>query len=395
MTPRERFLKLLREDILQVELAELDFGIYRILNHRRAEIDKFLAEQLPAQIDAALATLPGAAGEDEQARIYNELYTSFNRYYEDGDFVARARRGREAAYSVPYGGEDTYFHWATRGSHYVKSGERFAGYAYRQPDGRRIALSIRAADTEKDNVKGERRYYVPAAFESDAEGARLLFDYRKLDATGARSYERKGAGAEDDGHAADSAPAVEGRTAQERLLNAWRDGRGFKAVAVPAGIDQALLAKHAQRYVKGQTTDFFVHPKLGEFLRGELDYFLKNEFVRVWHLADGDALARERGKYATVKRLAEAIIDVLAAIEDVQAILFEKRKFVLQADWLVRASALGERHGGESFSPLAPRARAGAREEGRTPLHRYPHLPIDIAHFDHIDRSSAKPIDCL
>ena len=39
MTPRERFLKLLREDVLQVDLADLDFGIYRILNHRRAQID--------------------------------------------------------------------------------------------------------------------------------------------------------------------------------------------------------------------------------------------------------------------------------------------------------------------------------------------------------------------
>ncbi|MFN9478199.1 MAG: hypothetical protein ACK6C0_01760, partial [Betaproteobacteria bacterium] len=65
MTPRERFLKLLREDVLQVDLADLDFGIYRILNHRRAKIDAFLTEQLPARIDVELARLPGTAGEDE------------------------------------------------------------------------------------------------------------------------------------------------------------------------------------------------------------------------------------------------------------------------------------------------------------------------------------------
>lgn len=433
MTPRERFLKLLREDVLQVDLADLDFGIYRILNHRRAKIDAFLTEQLPARIDVELARLPGTAGEDEQARIYNELYTFFNRYYEDGDFVPRARRGRDAAYSVAWDGRDVFFHWATRGSHYVKSGERFAGYAYRQADGRRIALNVRRADTEKDNVKGERRYYVPAAFEHDGGQSRLLFDYRKLDAKEARRYERKGAAPADETGDEDGAdaPAAEGRSAQERLLNAWRDGTDFKTVAPAAGIDRALLARHAQRCVKGQTTDFFVHPKLGEFLRGELDYHLKNEFVRIWHLPDGEALARERGKFAIVQRLAEAIVDVLAAIEDVQAVLFEKRKFVLAADWLVRASALAALPGGAALvaqaaanekqvtewarwvgvqprtaasapppqpspatqgrefppPPLAGEGRGGGDgaadgADGRALLQRYPHLPIHTAHFD-------------
>lgn len=53
-TARDRFLKLLKDDILQLDLAALDFGIYRILNYRRREIDAFLDGELPTQIDAAL-----------------------------------------------------------------------------------------------------------------------------------------------------------------------------------------------------------------------------------------------------------------------------------------------------------------------------------------------------
>lgn len=33
---RDRFIELLRRDILELDAAELDFDIYRVLNHRRA-----------------------------------------------------------------------------------------------------------------------------------------------------------------------------------------------------------------------------------------------------------------------------------------------------------------------------------------------------------------------
>lgn len=162
-TARERFLTLLRRDILELDAAELDFGIYRVLNHRRATVERFLAEELPTQISAALAALPGSAGEDEQARIYNALYTFFARYYDSGDFLPRPRRGKTGRYMVPYDGSDTHFHWATKGSHYVKSGERFAGYAYQQPGGPRVRLLVQAASVERDNAKGAQRRYVPVA----------------------------------------------------------------------------------------------------------------------------------------------------------------------------------------------------------------------------------------
>ena len=68
---RQRFLALLRRNILELDAGELDFGIYRMVNQRRATVERFLGEELPAQIEAALAALPGAVGEDEQARISN------------------------------------------------------------------------------------------------------------------------------------------------------------------------------------------------------------------------------------------------------------------------------------------------------------------------------------
>ena len=41
-----RFINLL-EEIFELDKADLDFGIYRIMNIRRKEIMKFLSEDLP------------------------------------------------------------------------------------------------------------------------------------------------------------------------------------------------------------------------------------------------------------------------------------------------------------------------------------------------------------
>ncbi|HEV8439069.1 MAG TPA: hypothetical protein VGT40_13310 [Methylomirabilota bacterium] len=53
MTPFERLRTLLR-DLLRLDLADLDFGLYRLLHLRRDEIESFLAEQLPRRVDEAL-----------------------------------------------------------------------------------------------------------------------------------------------------------------------------------------------------------------------------------------------------------------------------------------------------------------------------------------------------
>ena len=40
MTPREKFVGLIKNDILRMDLAERDFGIYRILNHRQRAVEQ-------------------------------------------------------------------------------------------------------------------------------------------------------------------------------------------------------------------------------------------------------------------------------------------------------------------------------------------------------------------
>jgi adenine-specific DNA-methyltransferase len=310
-TPQDRFLSLIKRDILKLDAAELDFGIYRILNYRRDQVLAYLDTTLPGHIaewaDALAQTGGRVLAESEAANCYYHLHTFFSRYWDEGDFIPRARRGGSAAYAVPYNGQDTHFHWATKGSHYVKSGEMFSRFAYK--DGNQaLRFVIQRADTEKDNAKGSAKYFFPAAWQAVDDGFELAWTWRAATDAENRRYKAKGGATAAGPHEAQatgeaSAEAIgtgTGATMQERVLDAWLSGSDFKSAKVPKGVNTVLLATNARRFVRKNTSDFFVHPQLGEFLRGELDVYLKHEFVQIWHAPDSE-LPRIRAKFQLVR----------------------------------------------------------------------------------------------
>jgi hypothetical protein len=52
-SPRETFQELLR-DLFQFDCADLDFGIYRIMNYKRDAIEAFISEELPETVGREL-----------------------------------------------------------------------------------------------------------------------------------------------------------------------------------------------------------------------------------------------------------------------------------------------------------------------------------------------------
>jgi len=54
MTAIEKFQELLKK-LFQFEWADLDFGIYRILNYKRRQIEKFIDEDLKNKVESAFA----------------------------------------------------------------------------------------------------------------------------------------------------------------------------------------------------------------------------------------------------------------------------------------------------------------------------------------------------
>jgi adenine-specific DNA-methyltransferase len=424
---QQKFLKLLREDILKLDLAELDFGIYRILNYRRTAVETFLTEKLPRvmseaikdssqnrtadlqtrasqlretldrravedygfesafvngelrpqlhemrfgkeylEVDATLQRLTAKAafGDNEEERLYNALYTFFSRYYEDGDFLPQPRRGKNARFSVPYQGEDVHFSWRGRGSHYVKTSEQLRSYAFKL-NGAKVRFEFVSADVEKDNIKGDKRFLVPKDEpEVNDKQVTFFFEYRPLTGDEAKRY---------------------GKNAQLEIIEEKLTVLLPKLKGMAANKDQ--LQKHMKRYATKNTSDFFVHPNLGEFLRGELDFYLKNEFLEPDALTSPEALADKFLKYQVLRKIADDIITFLDQLESFQARLFEKRRFVLRTDYLLPVWLLSD---GLKEEVATNKEQHQAWQElfavtgtiDKSFLDSHPTLVVDTKHFD-------------
>jgi len=100
---------------------------------------------------------------------------------------------------------------------------------------------------------------------------------------------------------------------------------------------RTLLGKHLDHFTARNIFDYFIHKDLGGFLKRELDFYIKNEVVRLDDLAalPADHLAKVQGKVKAIRAVAIPIIDFLAAIENFQKKMWLKKKLVLETNWLV------------------------------------------------------------
>ena len=210
----DKFRGLLAE-LFMFDRADLDFGIYRIMNAKRDEVTRFLDQDLLPQVKATLlevdqgqraqlqseleeaeqaAALAGfdpddspkvqqlrqalkAGGDPDalEAEVFSDLYNFFRRYYKDGDFIS-LRRYKEGVYAIPYEGEEVKLYWANHDQYYIKSGEYFRDYAFKPADGRRVHFKLVQADEERDNTKApagqERRFILSETHWNEAPTAR-------------------------------------------------------------------------------------------------------------------------------------------------------------------------------------------------------------------------------
>ena len=384
-----KFQGLLRE-LFQFDCSDLDFGIYRIMNHKRAAVEKFISEKLPASIseeldegsalrqaqasdrlakatqsvkkalgdnaigeggelDSAYRSLPigqnyleartaalGARSRDAiEVSIYNHLYTFFSRYYEDGDFISKRRYSRNQRYAIPYNGEEVYLHWANSDQYYVKTSENFYNYDWNAPNDVAVRFRISAADIEQNNVKGDKRFFLPRAGETRwdavARAVAIPFEYRPLTTSEKSAYGRSkqqdkiiAAALEDIPKRLSDAPDALTALTRER-------SRG------PKGDVVTHLEYHLRQYTRKNDSDFFIHKDLSGFLSRELDFYVKNEVLNLDTLEAAGEFMSDGWfqQMRLIKSVGGQIIEFLAQIEDFQKALWEKRKFVTETHYCI------------------------------------------------------------
>jgi len=277
--------------------------------------------------------------EELKARVYNDLYNFFSRYYEDGDFIPRRRYGRGEAYTVPYNGEEVVLHWANKDQYYVKSGEHFRTYRFKVGD-YTVAFELRDASTEQNNNKGEKRYFVlvrenPIAWDKKAGTLTIFFEYRPLTAGEQERY----------GKTEQQKPQDKlNEEAVQKVLDHIPDFILKAHLAKLEGNGQSLLAKHLTRFTRKNTSDFFIHKDLKGFLLRELDFFIKNEVLLLDELIAGKMqdLDRHVRRARVVRDIGEKIIDFLAQVENFQKKLWEKKKFVVRTEYCATLDRIPE-----------------------------------------------------
>ena len=432
-------LKGLLRDMFQLDRGDLDFGLYRIMNMRAAEIEEFLDRHLLPQVKTVLAgvtdeermrvstelgntvaqlTALKAPVEDNEtvlslrsqlehaqadaqaeADVYGHLANFFARYYSEGDFMSLRRYsgGGEPTYLIPYDGEEVKLHWANADQYYVKTTENYASYAFTAGEGDaafRVRFEIAEADNEKDNIKeasGKQRRFVLAedAVALDEGELVVRFEHRPLTEREKRDWPGNGARQQDriDADTAGHILAEVETLAPERLL----------ALAAPAPTDadpeRTLLAKHVGRYTAKNSFDYFIHKDLGGFLHRELDLYLKTDVLDLQDLALGDAdgLRRALGRMRAVREIGGKLISFLAQLEDFQKRLWLKKKFVLETQWCVTLDRVPEALYPEIAANEAQRAEwvdllaideIADGPDSDSFLKINPYLVLDTRHFD-------------
>jgi len=394
--PRAKLQELLRE-LFQFDCADLDFGIYRIMNRKRAEIERFIERDLLDAVNreleqGALAEQASAASElaevrqqiaanlgadaispegelseqyrttplgqrylelreqaaayharpEQETLVFNHLYAFFSRYYQDGDFISKRRYSKRERYAIPYNGEEVYLYWANKDQYYVKTGEYFTDYSFKTPGGVTVHFKLQAADVEQNNVKGEKRFFIPliakATWEESPREVVIPFEYRPLTEQEGITYGTRDQQEKIIAEALGQIPArLKKHTEAVAALMAERRRNA-------QGEPVSYLEHHLRQYTARNTKDFFIHKDLRGFLERELDFYLKNEVLNLDEILAGDE-ARAEGWFQlmqVIRRIALRIIAFLAQIEDFQKKLWEKKKFVLSTEYCMTLDRVPE-----------------------------------------------------
>jgi adenine-specific DNA-methyltransferase len=225
--------------LFQFDSSDLDFGIYRILNHKRIQIKNFIEKDLKEKIDKSFAKHKNERLEDikqefeevkrkvvqtlgsdafinsenlkeefkntpvgkvfialkaqkEEAEaideiqdsVFNDLYNFFSRYYEEGDFIPQYRYSIKGhRYAIPYNGEEVKLYWVNQDQYYIKTGLLFRDYTFKADHYKVIFRTVSVKEELGSNKATKQRFFIlddENAIEEKDNEVILRFQYREL-----------------------------------------------------------------------------------------------------------------------------------------------------------------------------------------------------------------------
>lgn len=378
----------------------IDKDLLKIVADAFGQVDDIRKGELQAAYDKAIQTASdyGAANPEEtepvkkakatldaikdtashEGEIYDHLYRFFERYYDDGDFISRRyytreTSGKAAPFAIPYNGEEVKLHWANADQYYIKTTEHFSNFTFDllqakevkaadsgllaivEQKGKTCKVHFRiteAAEGEHGNViasEANKRFFIintekPVEVTKDGELV-VNFEYRP---------DPEKSGQENTWRDKRNAESVEKILRQLEELVQTNDEHAnalaeyMRLLKSPAPTDsdkkRPVLAKYINQYTARNTMDYFIHKDLGGFLRRELDFYIKNEVMRLDDIENAEVPAVETylAKIKVLRKIAGKLIDFLAQLEDFQKKLWLKKKFVVESNCCITLDRVPE-----------------------------------------------------
>ncbi|MDD4181129.1 MAG: site-specific DNA-methyltransferase [Victivallaceae bacterium] len=391
-------------EILQIDRPDLDFGIYRIINARAAEIEKFLTDILPKKVRQSLVagsendtaalqsaldkavtnarelgadpeSLPkvkelrqriaeATAGTiDYESRVYAHLLQFFSRYYDKGDFISK-RRYKGDTYAIPYDGEEVKLYWANFDQYYTKSGENFSNYTLKLGEDKRVHFRLVSADTAKDNRKDndlERCFVLFQPRDTETQSSEALgeeeinllpddfIEVNGDDFTIYFEYKQMPKGTKQAELIREAIKSITEKL-NSIIVSASASLRLcvnelLTACPTPKNPERTRLEKELTNYVSKNSADYFIHKDLGKFLNRELDFYIKNEMMNlddIQHIKTFREIEKNLKMIQCMRLIASELIIFMAQLENFQKKLWLKKKFVVETNYCITLDRVPE-----------------------------------------------------
>ncbi len=356
-----------------MDKADLDFGIYRIMNQKRDQVMDFIDRKLPkdikdilsqtqskdsatiqAELDQMGKSLDAAGVARESApkyvalkaqlenaidtnaleqEVFSHLANFFKRYYKDGDFIS-LRRYKKDVYAIPYEGEEVKLHWANHDQYYIKTSEYLKNYSFKLKDGKSVHFQLKEASTEQNNNKSqgdqERRFAIYEEQPVEVIDGQLYINF---------TYEPHKKTVKQADLEAKAIEVIQNNIPAEFAL-------AFDKAPTEKNKNRTILEKHLHDFISRNSFDYFIHKDLGGFLRRELDFYIKNEvlFIDDINTENPAFFTAQLSKIKALKTVASKIITFLAQIEDFQKKLWLKKKFVISTHYCITLDRIPEKY---------------------------------------------------
>lgn len=375
MNNYENLQKVLKE-IFEMDKADLDFGIYRIMNQKREQVMDFINHKLPKDIKDILAQTQSKDSVDIRAEldktiksaqdlgidpnniekvielraqlentidtnaleqeIFSHLASFFKRYYKSGDFIS-LRRYKKDVYAIPYEGEEVKLHWANHDQYYIKTSEYLKNYAFKTKDGRLVHFQLKEASTEQNNNKTqgdqERRFAIYTEQPIEVVDGSLYINF---------TYEPHKKTVKQEDLEAEAIKVI-----QSHVANLTEDFLAiFDKAPTEKNKNRTIIEKHLGSFISRNSFDYFIHKDLGGFLSRELDFYIKNEVLYIDDINTENPafFTAQLSKIKALKTVASKIITFLAQIEDFQKKLWLKKKFVISTNYCITLDRIPEEY---------------------------------------------------